>query len=82
MVIVVIIACHYSTTISNMCGRKPVQVLATLFLLSYTKIIRVVITIFSYTVLIHHPDGLRKNGEYDMDITYKDNMHVVRIISS
>ena len=59
MVIAVIIGCHYSTTISNIRGRKPVQLFATLFLLSYAKIIRVVITVFSYTVLVY-PDGFRK----------------------
>ena len=47
------------------CGWKPVQVLATLFLLSYAKIIRVVITVFSYTVLVY-PNGFsRKVWLYD-----------------
>ena len=59
MVIAVITGCHYSTTISNICGRKPVQLFATLFLLFYAKIIRVVITVFLYTVLVY-PDGFHK----------------------
>jgi hypothetical protein len=77
MVLAMIIGCHYSTTISNICGRKPVQVLATLFLLSYAKIIRVVITVFSYTVLVS-PNGFHeKVWLYDGTVEFLRGKHAV-----
>ena len=60
MLITIIISCYYSTMASKLFGKNPVQVLATLFLLSYAKIIRIVITVFSYTVLIYS-DGFSKS---------------------
>lgn len=77
MVVAMIVGCHYSTTISNICGRKPVHVLATLFLLSYAKIIRVVITAFSYTVLVY-PNGLRKQvWLYDGTVEFLKGKHAI-----
>ena len=82
IVIVIIISCHYSTTVSKMCGKKPVQVLSTLFLLSYAKIIRVVITAFSYTVLVY-PDGFsEKVWLYDGNVEFLSGKHTVLFIVS
>ena len=82
MVIAMIIGCHYSTTISNICGRKPVQVLATLFLLSYAKIIRVVLTVFSYTILVY-PDGFHKKvWLYDGTVEFLRGKHAVLFVFS
>ena len=52
MVITIIVASHYSTTVSRLTPNNALQVLATLFLLSYAKILRVVITVFSSTILL------------------------------
>ena len=40
---IVIISSHYSIRISKLCGKNIVPVLATLFLLSYTKLLRLII---------------------------------------
>lgn len=56
MVIIIIVASHYSSTASRLSGSNAVQVLATLFLLSYAKIIRIIITAFSSTNLVY-PNG-------------------------
>ena len=42
LVIVIIIACRYSFRVSRMCGHNAVPVLATLILMSYTKVLRTV----------------------------------------
>ena len=52
----IIITSHYSSRVAKLFGSHPVQVLATLFLLSYTKILRTLITAFSFTVLVY-PDN-------------------------
>ena len=52
----IIITSHYSTTIQRLTARRALPVLATLFLLSYTKILRIVCTVlFSYSTITHLP---------------------------
>ena len=52
----IIITSRYSTTIQRLTARRALPVLATLFLLSYTKILRIVSSVlFSYTTITHLP---------------------------
>ena len=62
---------------SKLFGKNPVQVLATLFLLSYTKIVRVVITGFSYTVLIYSDGFSKKIWLYDGNVEFLSGKHAV-----
>ena len=48
---VIIIGSNYSTRVTRLIGTNAVSVLATLVLLSYTKILRIVISAFSFTTL-------------------------------
>ena len=48
-----IITAKYSIRMSRMMGNNPVSVLATLFLLSYTKLLRTSIMILAYSVIIY-----------------------------
>ena len=51
-----IVACRYSTTIQRLTARRALPVLATLFLLSYTKILSTVsYALFSYSTITHIP---------------------------
>ena len=45
---------HHSVTVTKLLGSSPVPVLATLFLLSYAKVLRTIIAALSLTVL-HYP---------------------------
>ena len=60
LVILIIVGSHYSSRISRISGNNAVQVLATMFLLSYTKLLRVIIIVFSSTV-IEYPNGIQVN---------------------
>ena len=52
----IIITSRYSTTIQRLTARRALPVLATLFLLSYTKILRIVSSVlFSYSTITHLP---------------------------
>ena len=52
----IIITSRYSTTVQRLTARRALPVLATLFLLSYTKILRTVCTVlFSYSTITHLP---------------------------
>ena len=46
---------HHSVTVTKLLGSSPVPVLATLFLLSYAKLLRIMIAVLSLTTL-HYPD--------------------------
>ena len=52
----IIITSRYSTTIQRLTARRALPVLATLFLLSYTKILRIVCSVlFFYSTITHLP---------------------------
>ena len=54
--ILIIITSRYSTTIQRLTARRALPVLATLFLLSYTKILRIVSNVlFFYSTITHLP---------------------------
>ena len=66
---IIIILSHYSSRISKLCGKNAVQVLATLFLISYARLLRLMIEVFSFT-WITYPDGHKKavwlvDGNYE-----------------
>ena len=53
----IIITSRYSTTIQRLTARRALPVLATLFLLSYTKILRIVSSVlFFYSTITHLPN--------------------------
>ena len=51
LVITIIVLSHYYTLAARLSGRNAVPVLATLFLLSYAKLLRIIITVFQSTEL-------------------------------
>ena len=82
IVITIIVASHYSTTASKLFGNNAVQVLATLFLVSYAKILRVVITVFSFTLIVY-PDGFEKKvWLLDGNIEFLRGKHIPLFIVS
>jgi hypothetical protein len=54
-----IVSSHYSTRVSKLIGNNTVQVLATLFLISYAKMLLLIVDVFSFTT-ITYPDGYKK----------------------
>ena len=73
----VILVTRYSQKITRILGKRhPVPVLATLFLLSYAKFLRTIITAFSVTFL-DYPDGSSKAvWLYDGNVEYLRGKHV------
>ena len=72
----IIIVSHYSTRISMLVGNNAVQVLATLFLLSYAKLLRIIITVFSSTELIYPDSYHRRVWLYDGNVDYLKGKHI------
>ena len=74
---VMIIASNYSTRVTRLLGTNAVSVLATLILLSYTKIIRILITAFSFTTITGSQDYHSVVWLADGNIKYFEPKHAI-----
>ena len=83
LVALIIIVSHYSTYAARIFGRNPVSVLATLFLLSYTKLLRTIITVFSVG-FIEYPEMKMTKAIwlYDGNINYLQGKHILLFITA
>ena len=73
----IIVWSHYSTLASKIFGRNPVAVLSTLVLLSYTKLLRTIIAILSFTVLDYPDNNSEAVWLYDANIQFLSGAHIV-----
>ena len=72
----IIIASEYSSRVTRVFGSNPVAVLATLFLLSYAKLLRTVIAALYFTFL-DYPDEVRVAvWKYDGNILFIHGKHI------
>ena len=74
---VMIVASNYSTLVTRLLGTNTVSVLATLVLLSYTKILRILITAFSFTTLTGSQDYHSVVWLADGNIKYFEPKHTI-----
>ena len=65
----IIVVSHFSHRFTNLLGNNPVSVLATLILLSYTKILRTLIMVL-YVTYLEYPTYNRMVWLYDGNIDY------------
>ena len=80
LIIILITASHYSQKIANCLGQNPVAVLATLFLMSYSKILTAIITPLTWTYLKHTlpTESYSRVWLYDGSIPYfREPGHIV-----
>ena len=78
----IILASNLSMRLAKIFGTNPVSVLATLFLLSYGKVLRTIITIMCYTIL-EYPDGSQVTVWLsDGNITYLTSKHIPLFITA
>ena len=78
---VIIISARYSTRIARISGNNSVPVLATLFLLSYAKLLVIIITSLSYTVL-EYPGGQKVVWSADGNIDYLGAKHAPLFVAA
>ena len=80
--IIIIVLSHYYSMAARFSGRNAVPVLATLFLLSYAKLLRIVVTALSFTTL-EYPDGTTTIlWLYDGNIPYLQGKHIPLFIAA
>ena len=71
----IILVSHFSQRFAKLLGNNPVSVLATLILLSYTKILRTLIATVYFTHL-EYPTYNRSVWLYDANIDYLSGKHI------
>ena len=67
---------------ANVIGRNAVKVLATLFLLSYAKLQRTIITILSFTYLTYPDESKRYVWLYDGNVQYFGGKHLPLFVTA
>ena len=76
LIIVIIITSRYSMTVSKLIGTNPISVLATLILMSYTKILQVIIGVFSLVNLDYPHDKKVRVWLKDANVHYLHSKHL------
>ena len=79
ILVVIIASARRSITVARVFGNHAVPILATVFLLSFTKLLRVIITSLSLTTL-HYPEGTRALWLYDGNIEFGKQKHAALLI--
>ena len=78
---VIIIACRYSSHLTNFIGDRAVPLLATLFYLAYTKLLRTVMTSLEYGHLTVYPNKSKMFVWYlDGNLRYCHHPHIYLFI--
>ena len=72
----IIVGSYYSGMVARMFGSNPIAVLATLFLLSYAKLLRTVIAALSYTSLEYPNSSQIAVWLYDGNVRYLSGKHI------
>ena len=80
---VIIVACHYSSRLTNLIGNRAVPLLATLFLLSYMKLFRTTIDATSVAVIAHYPQNTSYVVWYlDGNLRYCQHPHIYLFLAA
>ena len=82
IVVAIIYISRHSSKFSRLLGNNAVQVLATLFLLSYAKLLRLVITIFSSTTIIYPDHYIKRVWLYDGNVDFLQGRHIPLFIAA
>ena len=78
----IIVGSYYSGRVARVFGRNPIAVLATLFLLSYAKLLRTVIAVLSYTSLEYPNNTHIAVWLYDGNVIFFSGKHIPLFIAA
>ena len=86
---VIILFCHYFSTIMKLMGMRNIEVLATLFMLSYAKLLKTIVTALSFTdILVASANNVsdplipQRVWVYSGHMKYLNNKHLALVIVS
>ena len=75
----IILIARHSVRATKILGNNSVSVLATLFLISYTKLLRIILIVLDFTV-IEYPDGQKVVWSFDGNILYFGLKHSILFV--
>ena len=75
MISIIVVMAHYSTRAARLIGSNSVPVLATLFVLSYAKLLRTIIAAVSFTFIEFEDDSNVLVWLHDANLEYLDHKH-------
>ena len=75
MIVVITLSRKYRI-VAKLIGKNAVKVLATLLLLSYTKLLRTIITVLSFTYIVYPDNSKRYVWLYDSNVGYLKGKHI------
>ena len=78
----IIVGSYYSGRVARVFGSNSIAVLATLFLLSYAKLLRTVIAVLSYTSLEYPNNSQIAVWLYDGNVRYLSGKHIPLFIAA
>ena len=76
-----IVSSKYSIRVGRLFGSNPVAVLATVLLMSYSKIVPATVAALSYRVL-EYPEGTKKVWRWDPNIPFFEREHIILAIAA
>ena len=80
LISLIILTSRYSITVSKLIGRNPVAVLATLLLMSYTKILKVGIDVYSFAILDYPENKTIIVWRKDGNVPFFDPLQLLLIV--
>ena len=81
MITIIVLSRRYAK-VARLTGNNGVQVLATLFLLSYSKLLRTIIIIFQSTTLTYPDSYQQRVWVYDSNVNYFKGKHIPLFLSA
>ena len=76
----IILTARYSVLLSRVIGSDPIAVLATLLLMSYTKILRIIIEVYSFVDLDYPEDEKVRVWLKDGNVLYLSSKHLLLMV--
>ena len=72
----IIVTCRYSVTLSKLIGHNPIAVLATLLLMSYNKVLKIMIDVYSFAPLDYPQHNTRLVWFKDANVPFLGSKHL------
>ena len=78
----IIVTCRYSVTLSKLIGHNPIAVLATLLLMSYNKVLKIMIDVYSFAPLDYPQHNTTLVWLKDANVPFLGSGHLLIVVTS
>ena len=78
----IIVTCRYSITLSKLIGHNPIAVLATLLLMSYNKVLKIMIDVYSFAHLDYPQQNTKLVWLKDANVPFFKSRHLLLTVAT